>query len=87
MTYDYRAVRCPSCGWRGRRSYKTNWPACPRCGGSGNEIIPDEKSPEADTKLKSQANHREYISLMYQEREKHERALLKELKQKYETTK
>ena len=38
MRSIYEKVVCTVCGWKGRRSRKTNWPACIRCGSSGDKI-------------------------------------------------
>jgi len=46
MNPEYRAVGCQACGWRGKRSYTTNWFGCPR--GCGATIIATDGSAEAD---------------------------------------
>ena len=34
------AVFCARCGWRGKRSSTSVWPACPQCGARADLIIP-----------------------------------------------
>ena len=36
------AVVCARCGWRGKRSATSVWPACPQCGARANLIVPVE---------------------------------------------
>jgi hypothetical protein len=33
-------VVCARCGWRGKRSRATVWPACPRCDAPAGLIVP-----------------------------------------------
>ena len=33
-------VVCARCGWRGKRSASTVWPACPSCGARAELIVP-----------------------------------------------
>jgi DNA-directed RNA polymerase subunit RPC12/RpoP len=37
---DKIPVVCARCGWRGKRSRTTGWPACPRCGARAELIVP-----------------------------------------------
>lgn len=36
-------VICMRCGWRGKRSSTTIWPACPQCGARAEMIVPQPK--------------------------------------------
>jgi predicted nucleic acid-binding Zn-ribbon protein len=45
---DKIAVVCARCGWRGKRSRTSIWPACPRCGARADLILPVEPSIEKD---------------------------------------
>jgi hypothetical protein len=44
---DKTRVVCARCGWRGKRSRATVWPACPHCNAPAGLIVPipslDEK--------------------------------------------
>jgi DNA-directed RNA polymerase subunit RPC12/RpoP len=39
------AVVCARCGWRGKRSQVTVWPACPKCGARADLIVPRKRAP------------------------------------------
>ena len=36
---DKVSVVCARCGWLGKRSTTSDWPACPRCGAHADLII------------------------------------------------
>jgi predicted RNA-binding Zn-ribbon protein involved in translation (DUF1610 family) len=38
-------VVCARCGWRGKRSSTSAWPACPRCGARAEMIVPQAQPP------------------------------------------
>lgn len=43
-------VVCARCGWRGKRSQTTVWPACPRCRARAEMIIPQAKESSENEK-------------------------------------
>jgi predicted nucleic acid-binding Zn-ribbon protein len=47
---DKIPVVCARCGWRGKRSRTSIWPACPRCGARADLILPIEHSKGGNPK-------------------------------------